>query len=579
MKINPEKIPAGANLDAISSVEADIPPTPSPSGVQPTADTMSFVAPPPGAPAAASASYAGRYRLDRLLGRGGYGEVWKGFDPVLDVVVAIKRPREDRINPPSQSDLFVAEARKQAGLNHPAIVKIRHAERHASSWLIVSDFIDGVNLAECMLKKRFSAADSARLVADIADALQAAHRQRLVHRDVKPANILIDESGRPFLTDFGLALAEEDQQSEKNIVAGTHAYMSPEQIRGEAHLLDGRADIYSLGVVLYELLTGERPFRGNTFQDYREQILARAPKPPRAINDSIPRELERICLKCLAKSPAERYLTGSDLASELRHSVKPRSARLLWAGIGVGVVGLAISMVLWRPWSAPDGKIEKAVEKPAAPPVLVTPSVQRDGWTPLWDRLPKKLVWPGRDGDSLLELKEREQLIVAVCEEHGLIQLGEVNEPDYTFRVDVKMLNGRGTFGVLLGQRYIVQKGNELSHFELIRLQANFPGEKERFILSHYTVAYSERRGGFPTGQAIAHALIDDLPNRACTLEITVANDRLSEIRWDGRPLPEMTRSQQGPAARPHNWKGGICCFLYSGTFYLHRPELKIKKS
>ncbi len=267
---------------------------------------------------AAMPSRLGRYRITATLGSGGFGVVYKGHDDELRRDVAIKVPHPERIAKAEDAAAYLAEARALASLDHPHIVPVYDVGRSDTGLCyVVSKFIAGSDLATKLRTARLSWAEATDLTATVAEALHHAHKQGLVHRDVKPANILIDTAGKPYVADFGLALAEEDHGIGSGY-CGTPAYMSPEQANGEGHRVDGRSDIFSLGVVFYELLTGRRPFRGE-MPELLDQIRTEEPRPPRQIDDAIPKELERIALKALSKRASARYTTARDMAEDLRH--------------------------------------------------------------------------------------------------------------------------------------------------------------------------------------------------------------------------------------------------------------------
>jgi serine/threonine protein kinase/formylglycine-generating enzyme required for sulfatase activity len=262
----------------------------------------------------------GRYRITGTLGSGGFGVVYKGYDDELRREVAIKVPHRHRVSQPEAIEAYLAEARVLASLDHPHIVPVYDAGRIDDSLcFVVSKFIEGSDLRTRIKEARPSVRESAELVSTVAEALHSAHQKRLVHRDLKPANILLDSRDKPYLADFGLALREEEF-GRGGLIMGTPAYMSPEQANGEGHLVDGRSDIYSLGVVFYELLTGRRPIVVSDDLELLRLILSSTEaRPPRQLDATIPRELERICLKALAKRASERYTTAFDLADDLHH--------------------------------------------------------------------------------------------------------------------------------------------------------------------------------------------------------------------------------------------------------------------
>ncbi len=268
----------------------------------------------------------GRYRVERVLGQGRFGLVYLAYDGQLERHVAVKTPHPNLISSAYDAAHYLSEARLVAGLAHPNIVPVYDVgSTEHFPYYIVSKFIDGLTLAEKLAQGRLRYSDAAKLTATIAEALHYAHKQCIVHRDVKPGNILIDRSGQPFVVDFGVALREQEAH-DAGRYAGTPAYMSPEQVRGEGHRVDGRSDVFSLGVAFYEMLTGCRPFRGDTQGELLESIASREPKPLRQIDDQIPKELERICLRALSKRAAERYTTAKDLADDLRCFLERGSA-------------------------------------------------------------------------------------------------------------------------------------------------------------------------------------------------------------------------------------------------------------
>ncbi len=274
------------------------------------------------APAAACAApppVFGRYEVRRTLGTGGFGAVYLGHDSQLDRPVAIKVLHAGPVRSPTESDQSLLEARKLAKLRHPGIVTVHDVGVHDGQVYIVSDFLDGPDLDRWLSTNRPTWPEAARIAAAVADALAHAHARLIVHRDVKPANILFTADRQPVLVDFGLALDEgQAGGGAKGIVSGTPSYMSPEQVSGTAHRIDGRTDIYSLGVVLYEMLTGRVPFAATTPVELFRQVLDDEPQPPRQIVHELPLELERACLKALAKREQDRYTTAADFAEDLR---------------------------------------------------------------------------------------------------------------------------------------------------------------------------------------------------------------------------------------------------------------------
>jgi WD40 repeat protein/tetratricopeptide (TPR) repeat protein len=261
----------------------------------------------------------GHFELLEPLGTGAFGMVYKARDIRLGRIVAVKIPRPGSISTADDLDRFVREARSTAQLRHPSIVTVHEVGDHDGLPFLVSDFIEGLTLSDLLTARRPLPRAAAALVEEVAEALHFAHTQGIIHRDVKPSNIILNAEGHAHLMDFGLAKRDAGEVSITidGQILGTPAYMSPEQAFGLSHLVDGRSDVYSLGVVLYVLLTGELPFRGNA-RMLLHQVRHEEPRPPRKLNDRIPRDLETICLKAMAKDPQRRYASARALADDLR---------------------------------------------------------------------------------------------------------------------------------------------------------------------------------------------------------------------------------------------------------------------
>ncbi|MEM7230998.1 MAG: protein kinase [Planctomycetota bacterium] len=276
----------------------------------------------------------GKFQILSMLGRGSFGTVYLGLDSELDRQVAIKVPRVGIFLSSNDERRFLREARSSALLRHPGIVGILEIGDESGVPYIVSEFIEGRTLADVIRNGELQDfSQIAELVAQVADAISAAHEKGIVHRDIKPGNILVDRQDVPHVSDFGLAWVDGDDVSmtADGQVLGTPAYMSPEQAAGTTSRVGPHSDVYALGVLLYELLTRERPFKGAKTAVV-ERVLHDEPRAPRLIDTRVPRELETICLKAMEKEPVRRYASAEELALDLRRFLRGEPIRAVRPG-------------------------------------------------------------------------------------------------------------------------------------------------------------------------------------------------------------------------------------------------------
>ncbi len=303
--------------------------------------------------------FDGRYRIQRKLGAGGMADVYLAEDQELGRRVAIKILNSRHGNDDQFIERFRREAKNAAALNHPNIVSIYDRGEAEDTYYIAMEFLDGRTLKELIIGRGAAPVNVAiEYARQILSALRFAHRHGIVHRDIKPHNVLVDGEGRVKVTDFGIARAGTSQMTEAGSIVGTAQYLSPEQAKGGE--VDPRSDLYSLGIVLYELLTGKTPFDGETPVEIAMKHLSATPKPPSKLRPDIPPELDMVVLRALAKNPDDRYQSADEMEADLE-----RVAR--GASIAATTVDTA-TQVLRRPAAAATAATLATAATMIAPP-------------------------------------------------------------------------------------------------------------------------------------------------------------------------------------------------------------------
>ncbi|MFN8854764.1 MAG: serine/threonine-protein kinase [Planctomycetaceae bacterium] len=531
----------------------------------------------------------GRYQVVKRISQGGFGSVYLARDEMLGRDVALKIPRVDKIRHVRRLDEMLAEARTLAGLSDPGIVTVfdvgvlpeaaacipldRVLEPEIRERLergipfIAMRLLEGDSLHERIARQAFQPREAAHLVEQLAQAMGHAHQKGLVHRDLKPDNIVLDGLGRPQIIDFGLAVEETNQLNLPRHLAGTRDYMSPEQVQGLADWLDARCDIWALGVILYELLTGQRPFRG-TPEQIHEQILYREPKPPRQSNPAIPAALEEICLKCLRKKVDERYNTAADLAEalqglispfrvddgkatsaqtlietgtfpEMDEPVKPRKAgefRIDSWRIRACIAGcflIPCAVVAWR-WMAVGSKNNQAG---------LVRQLQPQKRIELLDREPESEVWNLKDQSAAFRFDPQRSVFQTMNQHFCAFSVLENDSGSFDLQLRFFKNSFEGETGLYWGGHW---RDEKFCCQAILIARVGRPGEHEfRITRQLIEVSFSD-----VLDQPIAHPdeiqaqVIAPPLNNEAEIEISVLNGRLTNVKWNRQSL---TRLVDGP--------------------------------
>ena len=272
----------------------------------------------------------GRYEIIKKIGKGGMGVVYQAHDPQIDRPVALKVLREDRVVSEDFVLRFFKEAKFIGRLSHPNIVTVYDVGRDHGTIYIAMEYLQGQPFNEVIRSGKLSVEKIIDIALQVANALGYAHEKGIVHRDIKPSNIILTDEGNVKLTDFGIARAEDSnaaQQTQAGVILGTPFYMSPEQVMGKR--VDGRSDLFSLGVILYELIVGRKPFEGDHFTAIFRAITDDIPVAPLRIDDSIPQSFSDLIMKALSKNPDKRFQTSKEMGDALKTCLQVKESLLL----------------------------------------------------------------------------------------------------------------------------------------------------------------------------------------------------------------------------------------------------------
>jgi serine/threonine protein kinase len=476
---------------------------------------------------------AERYKVIGELGVGGQAHVYLAEDTTLRRKVAIKISKPGHLLSQAEQEQFKREAQAIAALKHPGIVTVHDFGIHDDGrCFIVLEYLPGQSLKDCLknpeTRKTFTIERTLELISRVAEALHYAHQRGIYHRDLKPGNILLDEHGNPHISDFGLAVTQESQRHLEGQVAGTIPYMAPEQVRGEAHWLNGQADIWALGVILYEMLAGRRPFQGLSEDEVKREILGRTPTPLRQIRDEIPEQVEQICRGCLERDLQHRFSVAHEVSESLLGlSAKTRRTKdgpnpPSWKRF-LNRRSIIASAVIAAIMAIAGASLLHISQQPET---LVIGE-----WNDVSKVPPRQLAWRSDKEEARWRFDAAAKSVEINTEGFGLLKLGTIQYSDYDLRGEFSQTSFRNDecLGFFIGHHSSTVNDRDMGEFQGFVIgsnnRADIPNSLDRVF-----IRYDLDRPAPP--QAFKFSPVKVVPRDLewLTLEIRVRNRRVSKI-------------------------------------------------
>lgn len=525
-------------------------------------------------PAAPQNRSIGRYRLDRRLGQGSFGEVWLGYDPRLCREVAVKLPRAGSIRLIGGTDYFLGEARRLAALKIAGIVPVYDADTINGQTFIVSEFVEGGTLAEALQAGQLSQRAMLRLLVKASEILDQAHESGIIHRDVKPANILLTREGHPVIADFGLAVTREELLHKPGSKAGTFVYMAPESLRGDTEHIDRRADVFSLGIILVEMLTGERPFTLTQGDGPETHLEHREVRPAAELFARIPKRFRRICQRALAENPENRYPTAREFARELREAIIWQAPLWLFGLGGIGIIGLLAGLTLGlAQLTLPNAELPSPPTPPA--PMVPEPIDPLVAWGEPFGVGPLSLPVPGLEVPESLGIDPERQAINLTSRGHTFAQLGTLEGEAVKLSVTLDRTTWNlGSCGLFFGYGPNPAGGpSEVAYHEVGLTIQKVEGQGE-FLHVTRVYGYLDPNSIYLNPRRTMGEARFPYPTTPKRLEVEIDAQGIHAVRFDGQEIPEMSLDFHNQRSPKGSYLGPWGVSNHQGTTWVSEPSI-----